>query len=149
MNDPELIRKSRSILSKGNALPAKERFQRLVEKGVVDEKGEVKLWDANLAVVGVKRKSGGKQIDYFRCLMPVFGMPGTAQVDMRRESLIKEIKDSNKRVITAYLDKHRNRWQEGEDIHVTSHGYVRTDANEIDEDNLGELPEFHSVNSRL
>ncbi|GAI66234.1 unnamed protein product, partial [marine sediment metagenome] len=36
-------------------------------------------------------------------------------------------------------------WKRGEDVHiieVKGKKYIRTDKNEIDEDNLGELPEL-------
>ena len=33
-------------------------------------------------------------------------------------------------------------WHEGEDVRVVDNSYLRTDANNIKSDNLGELPEF-------
>ncbi len=33
-------------------------------------------------------------------------------------------------------------WVVGEDVHVVDDRYLRTDANDIPEDNLGNLPEF-------
>lgn len=44
-------------------------------------------------------------------------------------------------------DKTKNKedkdaWKEGEDVRVFKKKYLRTDANDIEEDNLGELPEF-------
>ena len=60
-------------------------------------------------------------------------MPGTAEIDVSRESLANYVRE-NKRVITAYLDERQNRWKEGQGVHLTSKGYLRTDANEIEED---------------
>ncbi len=33
-------------------------------------------------------------------------------------------------------------WHEGEDVRVVDNSYLRSDANKITSDNLGELPEF-------
>jgi hypothetical protein len=93
-------------------------------------------------VTAVKRDSSKKQIQHFRCLKPVLGMPGAAEIYVRRESLAKYIGEENKRVVTAYLDEKQNRWKEGEEVHLTSRGYLRTDANDIEEDDLGDLPEI-------
>ena len=56
-------------------------FERLQVQEMIDERGEVtgKLhqWDAFLAITEVKRVAGRKKIDAFRCLKPVFGLPGS------------------------------------------------------------------------
>ena len=149
MYDEDLIKKSYEVLERDRKLPARQRLQRLIDKGVIDEKGHVQLWDAFLAVVAIKRNSGGKRIEYFRCLKPAFGMPGAAQIDISRDSMAKYVGEENKRVITAYLDEKQNRWKEGDEVHVTSRGYLRTDPNDIEEDNLCNVPEFRTVNSGL
>jgi predicted secreted protein len=76
-------------------------------------------------------------------------MPGATQIDVHRDSLVRYIGEENKRVVTAYLDEKQNRWKEDAEVHLTSRGYLRKDANDIDEDNLGTLPEFDLVQSRL
>ena len=151
VNEWELLARSRDILKKDRQRPANERMQELVNKGTVDEKGHVKLWwDAFLAVVAVKRN--GSRIDYFRCLQPALGMPGMAEIDVRRDSLVHYIADENKRVITAYLDKARNRWIEGADVRLFEIGgnrFLRTAPDDVAEDNLGDLPELRTVRSGL
>jgi hypothetical protein len=155
MNEQDLLRKSQEILNNARQLPAKERLRRLVEKGVVDSQGNVMLgepscWNAALAVVAVKHN--GRQIEHFRCLKPAFGIAGAAQIDVRRESLVHYIETEKKRVITAFVDQHQNRWKEGPEVHllqVDSQKYLRTDPDQVPEDNLGELPEIACVKSGL
>lgn len=161
MNKQDLIKRSYEALENAAKRPANERLQSLIDKGVINEHGEVQLWDASidehgevqiwnafLAVVAVKRGSNGDTIRYFRCLKPVMGMPGTAEIDVSRDSLIQYLQEG-KRVITAHLDENQKRWKEGEAIHLTSNGYLRIDANQDESDSLGELPEFLTVRSRL
>jgi hypothetical protein len=149
MDDRELIRKSQEILNRERELPAADRWQRLIDQGVIDENGQVPLWDAFLAVVAVQRGTDGNHILHFRCLKPVFGMPGFAQIDLSRDSLLRYLTQENKRVITAYRDEKFNRWKEGAEVRVTPQGHLRTDRNQDEEDSLGELPSFSTVNSQL
>jgi hypothetical protein len=148
MTEQDLLRKSYEALERARRRPSKEQLQQLIDQGVIDEQGKVQLWDAFLAVTAVKPGSDGKSLEYFRCLKPAFGMPGMAEIDVSRESLASYVREQ-KRVITAYLDKRQERWKEGEEVHLTSKGYLRTDANEIEEDNLGALPPFATLRSRL
>ncbi len=148
MTEQDLLKKSYEALAKARRRPPKEQLQQLIDQGVIDERGNVQSWDAFLAVIAVKSGSNGTLLDYFRCLKPAFGMPGTAEIDVSRESLANYVRE-NKRVITAYLDERQNRWKEGQGVHLTSKGYLRTDANEIEEDFLGTLPQFATVRSGL
>ncbi|MGO8746835.1 MAG: hypothetical protein ACLQNE_12675 [Thermoguttaceae bacterium] len=75
-------------------------------------------------------------------------MPGTAEIDVSRESLASYVREK-KRVITASLDERQKRWKDGSEVHLTAKGYLRADANEIEEDNLGALPQFTTVRSGL
>lgn len=151
MTEQELIDKAYEALKRSSQRPAKEQIQDLIDIGLIDEQGkvrdDVRFWHAYLAVVAVKPGSNGKQIEYFRCLKPAFGLPGTATIDVRRESLANYVRDG-KRIITAF-EHEKLGWKEGEEVHLTSQGYLRTDANETDEDNLGDLPEFRTVESGL
>ncbi len=148
MTEQDLLKKSYEALERARQRPAKEQLQRLIDQGVIDERGKVQLWDAFLAVIAVKRGTNGTSLEYFRCLKPAFGMPGMAEVDVSRESLASCVREK-KRVITAYLDERQKRWKEGEEVHLTSKGYLRTDANEIEKDYLGALPQFATVQSGL
>ncbi|MCY2991071.1 MAG: DUF3892 domain-containing protein [Planctomycetota bacterium] len=148
MTEQDLLNKSYEALARARRRPAKEQLQQLIDQGVIDEQGKVQSWDAFLTVIAVKRGSNGRTLVYFRCLKPALGMPGTAEIDVSRESLASYVREK-KRVITAYLDEKQNRWKEGQHVHLTSKGYLRTDANEIEEDNLGTLPQFAAVRSGL
>lgn len=57
MNEQELLNKSREALRKGRQIPAAERLQRLIDKGIIDERGQVKLWDADLGVIAAMAQS--------------------------------------------------------------------------------------------
>ncbi len=148
MNKQDLVNKSHEMLEKARQRPAKEQLQRLIDKGIIDEYGQVQLWDAFLAVIAVKPDCNSKLIEHFRCLKPAFGMPGAAEIDVSRESLAQYVREE-KRVITAHLDEKQNRWKEGEEIHLTSSGYLRANADDDEEDNLGNLPTFSTVRSGL
>ena len=152
MNKQELGKKSYEALERDRQVPAEQRFQRLIDEGIIDEQGKVRdkvqFWHVYLAVIAVKPGSNGKQIEHFRCLKPAFGLPGGATIDVSRKSLAQYVAE-NKRVITAYKNESQDRWKEGQEIHLTSEGYLRTDANEDERDNLGDLPEFATVQSGL
>jgi Protein of unknown function (DUF3892) len=148
MNKQDLVRKSYEALENAAKRPANERLQSLIDKGLINEHGEVLLWDAFLAVIAVNPGTNGNPIQYFRCLKSMKGMPGMGEIDVSRDSLIQYVKEG-KRVITAYLNEKQNRWKEGEAIHLTSNGYLRTDTNEDEKDNLGTLPEFQTIRSGL
>ena len=60
-----------------------------------------------------------------------------------RTSVVSSIESGTTYVtILKSMDK---KWEKGEDVHIVTvkkKNYLRTDANEIEEDNLDELPEF-------
>ncbi len=147
--DNTLVKKSQEILQRNNELPTKLLLERLIASGVIDEQGKVPLWSAFLAVIAVKRSNDGQRIEHFRCLQPMLGMPGAAQIDIRRDSMQQYVGKENKRVITAYRDETHNLWREGAEVRQTPRGYLRTDADDTEEDNLGNLPTFSTVVSRL
>ncbi len=62
---------------------------------------------------------------------------------LTRQEVISAIRNRNQRFVTAY--KRNGQWHWGEDVRAfTRNGrdYIRTYANNIEADNLGDLPEF-------
>lgn len=55
-----------------------------------------------------------------------------------KSNVIYDIDELDKNVMTAF--KHMGSWEEGDKIHVVEGEYIRTDGNNIESDNLGELP---------
>jgi hypothetical protein len=144
MNEQELLKRSHEALARDRQRPASELWQELIDQGLIDEQGKVLSWDAFLGVFAVKPGNNGTKLEFFRCLTSVPGMPGLGEIDVSRDSLANYVREK-KRVVTAYLDGKQNRWMEGSEIRLTSKGYLRTDDNEIEEDNLGNLPQFAMV----
>jgi hypothetical protein len=137
-------------LQEESSLPSGVRFDRLRELGIINEHGEVTghlhRWDAFLAITAVKRAD--REIAAFRCLKPVFGMPGGAEIDISRNSMVAYLKEG-KKVITALKDSRLDMWKEGCQVHVTPKGFIRVDLADDVGDNVGNLPEFTQSNSRL
>jgi hypothetical protein len=127
-------------------------FQRLQAQGLVNERGEVTghlhRWDAFLAITEVKPDPTAKKIASFRCLKPFFGMPGRATIDVRRESIVADLAQG-KKIITASWDANLKMWREGSRVRLTGKSFIRTDDQEELADDLGSLPEFHQVQTRL
>ena len=124
-------------------------FERLLAEGMINEQGEVtgKLhrWDAFLAITQVRHQ--GKQISYFRCLKPVFGLPGNATIDVSRASMVEYLR-GGKKIITAIRDDRLDLWMEGCAVRLSQNGAITCGcANDV-EDNVGSLPEFPVTNSR-
>jgi hypothetical protein len=120
-------------------------FDRLRLQGMINEKGEVtgKLhrWDAFLAITEVKRITGAAQIGVFRCLKPVFGLPGSATIDVSRDSMVNYLKEG-KQIITARRDDRLGVWREGCAVHLSHNGWVLCESVKDVGDNVGDLPEF-------
>lgn len=57
-----------------------------------------------------------------------------------KDEMIKFINQNPNSAQTKYL--RNGYWRTGEDIRVINNKYLRTDANKIEKDNLGELPEY-------
>jgi hypothetical protein len=132
--------------------PSDIRFDRLRELGIINERGEVTghlhRWDAYLAITEVKHAPSGQQIEVFRCLKPVFGMPDGASIDVSRDSMVAYVKEG-KKVITARWDERLGMWKEGHEVHLSANGFVRTDTADDMEDNVGSTAEFQQSNARL
>lgn len=127
-------------------------FDRLRAEGMINDRGEVTgqlhRWNAFLAITEVKHVAGRRQIETFRCLKPVFGMPGGALIDVSRDSMVDYLKEG-KKVITALRDDRLGLWKEGCDVHLSANGFVQCDSTGDGEDNVGDLPEFQQSASRL
>jgi hypothetical protein len=127
-------------------------FDRLRALGMINDNGEVTghlhRWTAFLAIVEVKRVAGSQRIEVFRCLKPVFGMPGGATIDISRDSMVAYLKEG-KKIITAHRDDRLDMWMEGCDVRLSTNGFILCESADDVEDNVGSLPEFQQSNSRL
>jgi hypothetical protein len=125
--------------------PSDVTFERLEALGIINDRGEVTghlhRWDAFLAIAEVKPRDKQARIQSFRCLMPVFGLPGGALIDISRSSLVDYLKQG-KKVITAHRDNRLGIWKEGCDVHLSEDGFVVCGHTATGEDNVGDLPEF-------
>jgi hypothetical protein len=128
-------------------LSSKEKFQQLRRHGLIRHDMTVQDWNAFLAVLEVRCDSSGRAVAFW-CLQPTLSSPGTAKIEICRDSMVRYLRE-NRRVITAIVDPDSKALDSGEDIHLTSDGSIRTDANDIAEDNLGELPRYNDVRSRM
>ncbi len=128
------------------------QLERLQEQGIINDRGEVtgqlRRWNALLAITAVKRVAGTREIAVFRCLKPVFGIPGGATIDVSRDSMVAYLKEG-KKVITALRDDRLEMWKEGCDVHLSAKGFVQSDFADDAEDDVGSLPEFQQSNSQL
>ena len=128
------------------------RFDRLKELGIIDEHGDVTghihRWNAFLAITEVKHAAGTGKIASFRCLKPVFGMPGAATIDISRDSMVDYL-SQGKTVITAKRDERLDMWKEGCGVHLSAKGFVRADTSDDPEDNVGNVAEFDQSTSQL
>ena len=152
MNDQWFHELKQRVLD-ASAQPSDVRFQRLREQGIIDDRGEVtghlRRWNAALAITEVKHTNGAEKIAVFRCLKPVFGMPGGATIDVSRESLLDYLKQGQN-VITATWDDRLAMWKEGTEVRLSANGFVRSmDLPDEMEDNVGSLPELRQSNSCL
>lgn len=145
MNKDELVRKSYEALERASKRPARERLQSLIDKGVIDEEGNVLLWNAFLYVVSVKPGDNGSA-PTFHCVKPLVNNPGATEVDLSRDALVEYLKEG-KRIVTGYVNEKQNRLKEAEEIRLTPQGYLRTDESEEEQDHLGGLSETRIVRS--
>lgn len=94
---------------------------------------------AKIAVCAIKRSNTAGRIELYRSFLPVAGIIGGATIDISRSNLIADL-NAGKHVVTVF--QRNGKWEWGADVQVTAAGYLRTDQDEITEDNLGILPEF-------
>lgn len=103
--------------------------------------------DANVLISAVKYDRDRKHIEYLRAHLPVGGVPGPAVRDVRRETVVDMIGREGKTVLTVFDDD--GTWVDGAEVIVTAGGFLRTVADDVQEDNLGELPEIDTVRTGL
>src|SRR5437773_5170547 len=119
----------RQRLQAESSQPSGVGFQRLLEQGMINERGEVtghlRRWDAFLAITEVKHAPGTQKIPQFRCLKPVFGMPGGATIDICRDNVVAYLNEG-KKIITARWDDRLAMWKEGCEVHLSPEGFIRT-----------------------
>jgi hypothetical protein len=146
------LEKIRNRLEAESAQDRDKRFKRLQAQGMINDHGEVTghlhRWSAYLAVTKQRRDASGKRIVNFRCFMPVFGMPGGATIDVCRDNMVDYLKQG-KKIITAHLDDTLEMWNEGSVVHLSPKEFIRIDAGDEPTDDVGDLPEFHHVETRL
>ncbi len=105
------------------------------------------MTQANVLVSAVKRSQDGARIEYLRIHLPVGGFVGPSVIDARRESVVDMIQRERKVVMTVFDED--GTWVDGAIVRVTRRGYLLTDADDLEEDNLGELPEIDRIENRL
>jgi hypothetical protein len=98
---------------------------------------------ADYLISGVKYSTGTKTyISNLRVHEDEGDKVGTSS-ELSKNEVVKKI-NSNYTFVTIFKNS-EGRWSKGEDVRVYSRNgssYLRTDSNSIEEDNLGELPEF-------
>jgi hypothetical protein len=131
--------------------PSGPLFERLQLQGIINERGEVtgKLhrWDAFLAITAVNRAIDNRRIGVFRCLKPVFGLPGHATIDISRDAMVTYLKEG-KKVITARWDDRLSMWREGCAVLLSANGFLLCESAADNEDNVGGVPEFQQAGSQ-
>lgn len=104
--------------------------------------------DWAIAKVGPKDESG--KVVFYRTYK-VWDMPGLSYLgnimDISRDNMVELIRDKEKKVITVY--ERDGELVPGKAVRLTKSGYLRTDRNEIDEDNLESLPTVEKRESFL
>ncbi len=91
---------------------------------------------ANIAVCAIRRSNDKKRIALYRSVLPVDGIFGRATIDISRENLISDV-SAGKQVVTVFQKS--GKWVLVAVIRLTSTGYLRTEQDDIPEDNLGNL----------
>jgi len=129
------------------AKPSDVAFLDMQRSGLIDADGVPQEWDAFLAIIATNA-TDYRKATHFRCRKPTLGLPGRAEIDVSRDSMIAYLNEG-KRIITAIVDEDSKAIRVGEQVHLTTHEAIRTDRNDIAEDNLGSLPQMTTVHSSL
>jgi len=142
MTDSELLKRTIENLRAFGAKPPAERFLEMQQSGLINTKGEVQDWNAALAIVA-SDATDTQQATHFMCRVPALGRPGGAELQVRRESVVRDLK-AGKRIMTAYVDSQTGAIREGETVRLTDQGALRIDQNDGLEDQLGPIGVFES-----
>lgn len=147
MTERELLQTLENAIDAFAAKPSGEAFLDMQRRGLIDADGKLQEWDAYLAIVATNA-TDSRKATHFRCSKPSLGLPGGADIDISRENMIRYLR-SGKRIITAIRNEETGALLEGAQVHLTSHNTIRTDANDFDFDNIGELPRFRHVVTQM
>ena len=128
-------------------MSTEEKFTQMRRNGLIREDMSMQDWNAYLAVLEVRMDLSGRASEFW-CLMPTLSSPGNAKIAISRQSMEKYLREG-RRIITAYIDPETKALDAGEDIHLTSHKAIRTDRNDIAEDNLENLPRYSASRSKM
>ena len=96
---------------------------------------------ADYAIIAVRFKNEDSHIDQVKFLTDNGNSLENVQITSR-EMIVQAI-ENNVSFVTAYQKE--NSWSRGDNvgiIRVNHQKFIRTDGNNIEADNLGELPEF-------
>jgi len=97
---------------------------------------------ADYVIVGVQFRKEKKHIENLKVMEDLGDKLGNAQIQTRQE--VVTFIERNKKFVTAYK-KDSNNWKKGDEIQIVvinNIKFLRTDGDNIAEDNLSELPEF-------
>lgn len=137
----------KSNLKKEEELPSSRSLERLSKLGMIDAKGEVTgrlhRWTAFLAITATT-PSRNNRFDYFRCIKPVFGMPGPETTDISRGSMLVLLRQQKKIIVATYLAE-IDLWEEGPAVILTSDDKITIDCDVKGQDYVGNLPTFQYV----
>lgn len=86
------------------------------------------------------------RIEYLKIHYPINGLAGEG-MDVRRETVVDLIERQKKSVYTYYEED--GTWVTGAPVRVTSKKFIRTKADDTEEDNLENLPEMGRVHPRV
>lgn len=101
----------------------------------------MKKW-ADYVITAVRFKKEKRHIEYVRVLADIGEQLVNEQTTTRSE--IVRLLERGTTFVTAYKNN-ANKWVRGDDVstvEVKGTKFIRTDGNSVEEDNLGELPEF-------
>jgi len=97
---------------------------------------------ADYAITAVKFKKEKRHIEQVK-VRADNGEQLVAEQTTPRLDVVRFL-ESGKTFVTAYKNN-ANQWKKGDDVRIVEirgNKFIRTDGNSIEEDNLGELPEF-------
>ena len=97
---------------------------------------------ADYAITAARFKKEKRHIEHVKILKDAGEKLSSEQITSRSE--IVRCLENNVTFVTAYKKDDKN-WKKGDDVRIVKINgtkFIRTDGNSIEEDNLGELPEF-------
>lgn len=142
MTDRELLKKNLQNLEAFGAKAPAEPFLEMQRSGLINADGELQRWNASLAIVA-SNATDSQSATHFLCRVPALGRPGGAEVQVRRESIVEDLK-AGKRIITAHVDSESGAIREGKAVQLTTQGGLRIDSTEGPGDELGPIEKFKS-----